>query len=246
MADESSEKREKLIERLLDSPQFIRHMTLVLDATINERLADKGVTTADWQAYLYKSLAAQKPLDQLLREVIVSDGVDASLRPAAKFLLDRDCEPNVVTRDLGRLVFGMDLQCAQCHDHPLIDDYLQEDYYGLYAFVLRSKVFADPKNKAVRQITEAAEGEANFKSVFTGHSGDKVPPRLLKGVALVEPSSRRAKNTSPSQRRMCAVCPSTAGVNNCRGFREEHSLSPQSGQSLVGTSLWPWVSSPAG
>jgi len=186
LADDSSEKREKLIERLLDSPQFIRHMTLVLDATINERLADKGVTTAEWQGYLYKSLAAQKPLDQLLREVIVSDGVDASLRPAAKFLLDRDCEPNVVTRDLGRLVFGMDLQCAQCHDHPLVDDYLQEDYYGLYAFVLRSKVFADPKNKAMRQITEAAEGEASFKSVFTGHSGDKVPPRLLKGVALVE------------------------------------------------------------
>lgn len=201
LADDSTDKREKLIDRLLDSPQFIRHMTLVLDATINERLADKGVTTADWQVYLYKSLAAQKPLDQLLREVIVSDGVDASLRPAAKFMLDRDCEPNVVTRDLGRLVFGMDLQCAQCHDHPLVDDYLQEDYYGLFAFVLRSKVFADPKNKAVRQITEAAEGEANFKSVFTGHTGDKVQPRLLKGVGIVEPVVKKGEEyvTKPSK-----------------------------------------------
>lgn len=201
LADTAIDKRAKLIDRLLASPQFIRHMTLVLDATINERLADKGVTTADWQVYLYKTLTEQKPLDQLLREVIVSDGVDANLRPAAKFMLDRDCEPNVVTRDLGRLVFGMDLQCAQCHDHPLVDDYLQADYYGLYAFVLRSKVFADPKNKAARQITEAAEGEANFKSVFTGHSGDKVQPRLPKGLGIVEPVMKKGEEyvTKPTK-----------------------------------------------
>jgi hypothetical protein len=34
--------------------------------------------------------------------------------------------------------FGMDLQCAQCHDHPLVDHYLQSDYYGLLAFVNRT------------------------------------------------------------------------------------------------------------
>lgn len=201
LADTATDKRSKLIERLLASPQFIRHMMLVLDATINERLTDKGVTTADWQVYLYKSLAERKPLDQLLREVIASDGVDTNLRPAAKFMLDRDCEPNVVTRDLGRLVFGMDLQCAQCHDHPSVDDYLQADYYGLYAFVLRSKVFADPKNKAARQIAETAEGEANFKSVFTGHSGDKVQPRLPKGLGILEPVAKKGEEyvTKPSK-----------------------------------------------
>jgi predicted nucleic acid-binding Zn-ribbon protein len=187
LADTSSDKRIRLIDRLLASPQFTRHMTLVLDAIINERHADKGVTTAEWQGFLYQSLADGKPLNKLLREVIVADGVDPALRPAAKFMLDRDCEPNAVTRDLGRLVFGMDLQCAQCHDHPLVDDYLQADYYGLYAFVLRSNLFADPKNKQVRQIGETADGEASFKSVFTGHSGDKVQPRLPKGLPIFEP-----------------------------------------------------------
>lgn len=193
LADEAADKRGKLIDRLLASPQFNRHMTLLFDAVINERRADKGVTTPDWQAYLYQSLAANKPLDQLFREIITADGVDAALRPAAKFMLDRDCEPNVVTRDLGRLVFGMDLQCAQCHDHPLVDDYLQADYYGLYAFVLRSSVFTDAKNKAMRQVGEAAEGEANFKSVFTGNTGDKVQPRIPKGLGLVEPVAKKGE-----------------------------------------------------
>ena len=34
------------------------------------------------------------------------------LRAAAKFYLDRDGEPNLLARDVGRLFFGHDLQCA--------------------------------------------------------------------------------------------------------------------------------------
>lgn len=193
LADATPDKRAKLIDRLLASPQFNRHMTLLLDATITERRPDKGVTDADWQGYLYKSLAENKSLDQLLKEVIAADGADAAMRPAAKFLLDRDCEPNVVTRDLGRLVFGMDLQCAQCHDHPLVDDYLQADYYGLYAFVMRSSVFVDKKNKDARLIGETADGEASFKSVFTGNTGDKVQPRLPKSFPIFEPLAKKGE-----------------------------------------------------
>src|SRR5688572_33474647 len=99
--------------------------------------------------------------------MVAADGADASLRPAARFVLDRDAEPNLVTRDIGRLVFGMDLQCCQCHDHPLIDDYYQDDYYGLFAFVQRTSLFTDAKTKVV-QLGEIADGEASFKSVFTG------------------------------------------------------------------------------
>ncbi|WP_254510013.1 DUF1549 domain-containing protein [Anatilimnocola floriformis] len=193
LADHDAAKRQKMIDRLLASPQFSRHMTLLLDATINERRPDKGITTADWQGYLYQAVSAGKPLDQLFRDIIAADGVEEKQRPAAKFMLDRDCEPNVVTRDVGRLVFGMDLQCAQCHDHPLVDDYLQADYYGLYALVMRSSVFADPKNKNSRQVGETADGEASFKSVFTGNTGDKVQPRTPKWLGLVEPVAKKGE-----------------------------------------------------
>ena len=108
--------------------------------------------------------------------------------PPPAFVLDRDAEPNLVTRDIGRIVFGMDLQCCQCHDHPLIDDYYQDDYYGLFAFVHRTSLFTDTKTKLV-SLTEKADGEASFKSVFTGASSDKALPRLPKGAVLfVEPT----------------------------------------------------------
>jgi hypothetical protein len=183
LADAATDKRQKLIESLLASPQFIRHMTLTWDVMLMERRNDKAIKSPEWQAWLYQSFATGKPLDQLCREIVATDGTDDALRPAARFLLDRDCEPNLLTRDLGRVLFGMDLQCAQCHDHPLIDDYYQADYYGLYAFVMRTSLFTDAKAKK-SLVGEKAEGEANYKSVFTGDAADNVLPRLPKGATV--------------------------------------------------------------
>ena len=188
LADQASDKRAKLIETLLASPAFNRHMTLTLDVMLLERRTDKTNLLKPWLAYLLTSVAANKPLDQLYRELFAADGADAALRPAARFALNREAEPNLMTRDIGRLAFGMDLQCAQCHDHPLIDDYYQADYYGLFAFVQRTSVFNDAKNKQLL-LGEKADGEASFKSVFTGSAADGVRPQLPKGAVLyVEPT----------------------------------------------------------
>ena len=182
--DASTDKRARLIDQLLASPLYARHMAQIFDVMLIERRSDKAVKAADWEEYLRKSFADNRPLDQLFRELIVADGTDEAQRPPARFLLNRDCEPNAVTRDIGRMFFGMDLQCAQCHDHPLIEDYYQADYYGLYAFVLRSSLIND-RAKKTTLIAEKADGEANYKSVFTGDSADAVKPRLPKGLVLV-------------------------------------------------------------
>jgi hypothetical protein len=181
--DKQTDKRERLIDELVASPAFARHMTMTFDAILMQRLPEKVIKQPEWEAYLYNSLADDKPLDRLFGELLSADGADAALRPAARFTLDRDAEPNLVTRDISRLVFGTDLQCCQCHDHPLIDDYYQDDYYGLFSFVQRTSLFTDPKSKLV-SLTEKAEGEASFKSVFTGAATDKATARLPKGPLL--------------------------------------------------------------
>lgn len=185
LADRTPGKRQALIDQLLASDDFLRHMTQTLDVWLMERKPEKAVKQAEWEAYLLASLADDKPLDQLLQALIASDGSQPAERPAARFVLDRDAEPNLLTRDVGRLLLGMDLQCCQCHDHPLIDDYRQEDYYGLYAFVMRTSLFTDPKSKQVL-LSEKADGEASFKSVFDGSGRERVVPRLPHGVAVWE------------------------------------------------------------
>ncbi len=145
LEDKSPDKRVKLIDELLSGPAYIRHMTKSFDLMLMERRADKHVKADQWEQYLKNSFEQNKPYNQLAAEILGADGVDAKQRAAAKFYLDRNVEPNLLTRELGRVFFGMDLECAQCHDHPIISDYYQSDYYGIFDFVSRSYLFRPDK-----------------------------------------------------------------------------------------------------
>lgn len=185
LADEDPQKREKLIDRLLADVRFARHMAQTFDVMLMERRPDKYVTQAAWRKYLFDSFLANKPYDQLVREILSSDGADPATRPAAKFVLDRDAEPNLLARDVGRVFFGQDLQCAQCHDHPLVEDYQQSDYYGLYAFFSRTQLFTQPDKLVV--LMDNLEGEVGFESVFDKGNRANTLPRVIGGKELEEP-----------------------------------------------------------
>ena len=172
--DPAPNKRDLLVDRLLASPRYPVHLANLFDVMLMERRPDKHVPAMEWQKYLQTSFEQNKPYDQLAREILSSDGTDPALRPAAKFFLDRDAEPHSSGRDVGRIFFGMDLQCAQCHDHPLVDHYLQSDYYGLYAFVNRTVVFTDAAQKK-SFLGEKSDGDASYKSVFTGDAANTRP-----------------------------------------------------------------------
>lgn len=190
--DPAPNKRELLADRLLASPRFAVHMATVLDIMLMERRPDKHVPSAEWQNYLQAAVEQNKPYDQLAREILSADGTDPVLRPAAKFFLDRDAEPHSSGRDLGRIFFGMDMQCAQCHDHPLIDHYLQSDYYGLYAFVNRTEIFTDAAQKK-SFLAEKSSGDASYKSVFTGDAAH-TRPRLPGMAEIDEPRFRQGED----------------------------------------------------
>ena len=79
-----------------------------------------------WSRYLRESFAANKPWDRIAREILRADPEDGPNRGAAFFLakrLDHYGENPVdypaLAADVGRLFLGVDLRCAQCHDHVL-------------------------------------------------------------------------------------------------------------------------------
>jgi len=166
LADAAPDKRTKEVDRLLASPDYARHMALVFDVMLMERRGGVHVKSDELQAWLRTSFEQNRPYREIARDFIAADGTPEKQRPASAFFLEREVEPNLITREVGRMFFGIDLQCAQCHDHPNIDDYLQTDYYGLFAFVSRTTLFRpDPKQPAV--LAESPTGAASFKSVFT-------------------------------------------------------------------------------
>lgn len=191
--DKSSNKRQQVIDRLLASPENARHLQNVFDVMIMERRGDKHVKRENWQEYLRTSFTANKPWDELVREILSADGVDAKNRAAAKFYLEREAEPNTLTRDITRLFLGMNLHCAQCHDHPLVDDYKQDHYQGVYAFLNRTSLYTD---KATRQsvLQEKAEGEVSFQSVFDPQKVTKMTgPRMPGRPPVTEPKVEKGQ-----------------------------------------------------
>lgn len=184
--DPSPYKRERLIDRLLDSPEYARRMQDVFNVMLMERRDDESIPSREWTAFLRRAFAANEPFNRLAATILSADGTDPKTRPAAKFVLDRKAEPNQVTRDIGRMFLGRDMQCAQCHDHPLVDDYKQAHYYGLFAFLNRTSVFkGDPVGPV---LAEQGEGDVTFTSVFKKKVTHATGPRLLDGPPVAEPT----------------------------------------------------------
>ena len=96
LEDKSPIKRQQLVDRLLNSPEYARQMQRLFDVVLMERRPAKHIPQAQWEEYLRTSFAANKPWDALAREILAADGTDQNLRPAARFYLDREAEPNLV------------------------------------------------------------------------------------------------------------------------------------------------------
>ncbi len=185
MEDQSPGKREGLVDRLLEDPRFAKHLANVFDVMWMERRPSKYVKQDEWLTFLRTAFEQQTPINEIAARILAADGVNAEVRGPAKFYLEREVEPNLLTREVGRMFFGMDVQCAQCHDHPIINDYTQRDYHGLFAFLNRSYLF-QPDTKQPAVLAEKAEGDAKFKSVFTEEEGE-TGPRLPGETEIDEP-----------------------------------------------------------
>ncbi|MFM7159033.1 MAG: DUF1549 domain-containing protein, partial [Planctomycetaceae bacterium] len=190
LADQNPGKRAQVIDRLLGTPEYARHMQRQFDLWLMRRLPQKNVPVPEWEKFLRDSFAANKPWDQLVRQILSNDGSDPNNRGPARFYLDRDGDMHVITKDVAKLFLGLNFECTQCHDHPQIEDFRQEHYYGISAFFVRSFVMTDKEKRVV--FAEKADGEATFESVFevrdkTSKGPKSTLPRFLEASHISEP-----------------------------------------------------------
>lgn len=94
-------------------------------------------------AWLEESLTKGRPYDELVREMIASEGLWTD-RPATNFITaevlpERNIvQPVPLAGRVSRAFLGIRMDCAECHDHPF-DRWTQEDFHGLAAFFSRTK-----------------------------------------------------------------------------------------------------------
>lgn len=193
LADTDAEKRVKLIDRLLATPEYARRMQEAFDVMLMERRTGGGEPAEAWAEYLRSSFAANKPWDQLAREVLSPNADDPATRASALFLAKRlEANGQVpidypgLAADVGRMFLGVDLKCAQCHDHLSVKDHKQEDFQGLFAFVSQIYIRTDAPAPAVGERPLAMKIE--YASVFKPDEKKQTGPRVPGGAEVEVPA----------------------------------------------------------
>ena len=87
---------------------------------------------------LTDAVAANKPWDVMFRELMLPNQTDEKLKGAAEFLRGRVADTDKLTNDVSVAFFGVNVSCAQCHNHPLVADWTQDHFYGMKAFLART------------------------------------------------------------------------------------------------------------
>ena len=153
LADSGPDAWERLIEKLLDSPQYGerwgRHWLDVAryaDSDGYEQDVDRA-NAWRYRDYVVNSFNNDKPYDQFVIEQLAGDELDDTthetriatgfLRAGPRVNFREKDNPerrwdylDDVLETVGRGVLGMTIQCARCHDHKF-DPILQKDYYSL-------------------------------------------------------------------------------------------------------------------
>jgi hypothetical protein len=131
-------KRQKLIDALLDRPEYVDYWSYRwadLLRVHRRYVGDKGMWSF-WN-WVRKAVRENWPIDRLARELLTAQGSLFTNGATAYFFVDED--PAQLGETTAQLFLGVRLQCAKCHHHPY-EAWSQEDYYGLANFFTRIEI----------------------------------------------------------------------------------------------------------
>jgi hypothetical protein len=172
MADKDPNKRAKLIDALLDRPEYADFWTLKWSDVLRSNrktIQIKGIHV--FQTWLRDHIVENQPVDAMVREIITASGSTFANPPANYYRIARD--PQNLAETTAQLFFGIRMQCAKCHNHPF-ERWTQDDYYSMAAFFARVKQKRDPMEAGPNPQTPGAE------IIFTDRAGEVTQPRTNK------------------------------------------------------------------
>jgi len=196
LANPSADKRAKLIDQLFADARWAETMADRFHVLLMERRGEEE----EWRKWLVASFKANKPWDAMAREMLAPEGTDAAKAGAWFFITKRlekygqnPTDHPGLTRDVGRMFMGVDLQCAQCHRHLTVKDYKQLDFQGLYAAYSNLRLQNPNDTIKVKWAMESLlKKEMEFGSVFS-ETKKTTGPRVPFGVPITIPEFKKGE-----------------------------------------------------
>lgn len=196
--DTSSDKRVRVVEKLLDSPLYVNHFTnywrslLLGQQTNNARFFEPT-----FNAWLNGRLRDNVGYDALVRELLTAPLVTGDGRNPRAFLninqpsplvfyMGNEYRPENLAASTSRLFLGIKLECAQCHDHPFAK-YSRKQFWELAAF------FAGIRSQGQNGFYQASEDKADVKEISIPSTEKVVQARYLDGSEPKWPQNRAGR-----------------------------------------------------
>jgi hypothetical protein len=181
LSNKDPQKRAKLIDDLLADSRFGHSLAEawainMIPRESNNRLL-KQKPLEDWFADHFNK---NTPLDKIVYDLITVTG-EIDKNPAGTYFV---ANPTVdkITDNVTRMFLGVQLQCAQCHNHPFTD-WKQTEYWAMASFFMKTRVQGSAKGAAkggaVPSISE--NNKAPNKKGGLPESAKIVPAKFLQG-----------------------------------------------------------------
>lgn len=188
-ADKDPKKREKLIDKVLDSPEYVDMRTLRLGDLLRIHPRQfNGNISGDRAAVLFTewvrdAVASNMPYDQFVRELILSRGSNLRNGAANFYLVERTPADRMET--IGQAFLGQRMACARCHKHPF-DRWNTDDYWNFAAYMGKigtrageleneQEVFYNPGGRVINQsVTGRRRGKEAIPTFLGEKSGAMV------------------------------------------------------------------------
>ena len=117
-----------LVDDLLASGSFARQQVAEFIWLLNDGRDD------GFRGYLEKAFADNRSWDRVFEEIILAKSDTDAVKGAEKFYRNRIGDLDRLTNDVSVNFFGVNVSCAQCHDHPEVPSWKQDHYYGMKSF----------------------------------------------------------------------------------------------------------------
>jgi hypothetical protein len=182
--DKSPNKRAKLIDELLASEDYGKHLADIWQTLLIPKNSDnRRLNAAPMGQWLEENFNKNRPWDQMVHDLITATG--AQDKNGATTFYIANATADKMTDEVTKVFLGVQLQCAQCHNHPFTA-WKQTEYWGMAAFF--TKVQTTRPQAAARQGTPPTVQETDRPRrgrAGLPESAKIVPPKFLGGA---EPS----------------------------------------------------------
>jgi Protein of unknown function (DUF1549)/Protein of unknown function (DUF1553) len=193
VADKNPKKRDQIVDVLLERPEYSYYFAnkwadILRVKRGNNNNQNRAYGTFAFHAWIREAIAADKPYDEFVREIITSLGDEGKNPPTVWYKDIQNAEQFV--DNASQVFLGLRLACANCHHHPY-EKWSQDDYWGLAAFYSRVG------RKQIAYPGQAQQGQQGSKQVIFVSTTGNVTNKRTNRPAPLQPLDATAISMEP-------------------------------------------------